>query len=41
MFSVLIEAILISGAVINPELLKPPISRTNFQGPKAVLAIEV
>ena len=29
------------GAMINSQLLKQPMSRTNFHGPKDVLAIEV
>ena len=29
------------GAMINPQLLKLPIRRTDFHGPKDVLAIEV
>ena len=30
-----------SGAIINPHWLELPLSRTNFQGPKGVRAIEV
>ena len=29
------------GVMINPQWLEPPISRTNFPGPKGVRAIEV
>ena len=40
-FPKIITVCFLTGAMVNPQWLELPISRTNFHGPKDVRAIEV